>query len=138
MQPLSRTTDEQALKRLLENLGWVIPAGVHPVEAYIDPDTGVSWYVFESYSARHEVLPGLDGQDGDYLLTVASRRELPEHRLGQLLGRRRSEPAWMAGRYAPRDSDEYLEYVGMMALSSARYYHEWMALRRKRGEVAAA
>jgi len=136
VQPRSRTTDPQALRRLLENLGWTVPAGIHPVEAYID-DRGESWFVFESYTSRHEVLPGLDGEAGEQLLTVGRRWELLEEDLGQLLSRPRPEPAWLAGRDAPRDSDEYLEYVGMMALSSARHYHEWLALRRKRREVAA-
>ncbi len=136
MQPRSRITDPQALRRLLENLGWTVPAGLEPVEAYID-EHGVSWYVFERYGARHEVLPGLDGEAGDFLLTVTERIELIEEDLGRVLARPRPEPAWLAGRDAPRDSDEYLEYVSMMALSSARHYHEWVALRRKRGEVAA-
>ncbi|WP_457638418.1 hypothetical protein [Oceanithermus sp.] len=116
-------------------MGWIIPAGIHPVEAYID-ENGDSWYVFESYTARHEVLPGLDGREGEVLLTIGNRWELLEEDLGQLLSRPWPEPAWMAGRDAPRDSDEYLEYVGMMALSSTRHYYEWLALKRKRGEVA--
>lgn len=132
----SRTTDPTALRRLLEAMGWTVPAGIHPVEAYIDAN-GESWYAFESYTARHEILPGLDGREGEVLLTVGNRWELLEDDLGQLLSRPRPKPAWLTGRDAPRDSDEYLEYVGMMALSSARHYHEWVALRRKRGEVAA-
>jgi len=133
MQPRSRTTDPQTLRRLLENLGWIVPAGIHPVEAYID-ERGESWYIFESYTARHEVLPGLDGVAGEQLLTIGRRWELLEEDLGQLLGRPRPEPAWLAGRDAPRDSDEYLEYMGMMAISHARYYHEWRSLLRGRGE----
>jgi len=131
----ARTTDPNALRRTLSELGWKVPAGIEPVEAYID-DYGVSWWVFEE-RVRHEVLPGLDGIEGDYLEVAKRRLELAEADLGQLLSKPRPEPAWLAGRDAPRDSDEYLEYVGMMALSSARHYHEWLALRRMRGEVAA-